>query len=682
MQVQLLLTLLRQKMISFDTETHLIKQGNNCPKIVCCSWAKDDQTGIILGQEETTEFYRDILYTKEEIAGANIAYDNAVVCNADTSLLKPIFQHYLDNGFYDCLIGCALDAIANGHLLLDPKTGKPIKGYSLENVVRLWLHREDAKKNDSWRLRYSELDGIPLEQWPQEAREYPLDDAKNTLEASLVIKAKGRNQHNVYSQSRAGFALHLASVWGMRTNEKTITELENQIVEKLNLATKRFSQANFIKEDGRQNNKVVKTAIARAYGAEGTCSHCFGSGKADSPKNRNLINCKKCSSTGLDLSKAGIPKTLKEGLCTDRDTLEESGDDLLVEYAGVSKLHKIQDTYLPFLKTGISYPITSRPNVLLATGRTSDGVKQTLPRDFGVRNCFIPREGYYFCSVDYSAIELVTLAQCLLWITGSSSLGDAINSDLDPHTFFASQMYGIDYYDLLHQIKTGDKAAKGKRQAAKAANFGFPGGMSPVTLVLAQRKIGLHFCRVLEGNKTCGERVANWGKRCITPTCKRCIELAEELSMKWFRQWPEMKRYHQWVKVQIESTGELMQFVSKRVRGALDFCNGANTLFQGLAADGAKHALFEISRECYSDTSSPLFGSRVVGFFHDEIFCEVRIENAHKAAYRISELMVSSMKIYTPDIKVKAEPCLMLEWDKNAETMHNEKGELIPWEKN
>ena len=49
----------------------------------------------------------------------------------------------------------------------------------------------------------------------------------------------------------------------------------------------------------------------------------------------------------------------------------------------------------------------------------------------------------------------------------------------------------------------------------------------------------------------------------------------------------------------------MTQFLSGRVRGGCRFTQMCNTLFQGLAADGAKKALWDITRECYLDTASP-----------------------------------------------------------------------------
>ena len=52
----------------------------------------------------------------------------------------------------------------------------------------------------------------------------------------------------------------------------------------------------------------------------------------------------------------------------------------------------------------------------------------------------IPSLGYYFIAIDYSAIELRTLAAVCQRRYGSSKLGDVIKQGIDPHAFTASMV--------------------------------------------------------------------------------------------------------------------------------------------------------------------------------------------------------------------------------------------------
>jgi DNA polymerase-1 len=700
------------RLVALDTETHLFQPGLMAPRLVCSSYAIQDvweKDGGLIPCGEVTAYVqpgipstiakvRDLLNDPQvTLCLANAAYDMVVLMAADPSLIPLIFKAYQEDRIFDVLIGASLIAIHQGNLGYHPRTKKPIKRYSLSLVTDIYLGRDDAKKNDSWRLRYGELDGVPLEKWPAEARQYPLDDAQNTLEVALAqLETGDPNLSNMGAQTRAALALHLSSVWGIRTDAKTVAGVEAEVDKQLAANYQKFMDVGLIEHTGKTNTNKLKTLMAKCYGASGPCPKCKGSGKvrstAGTAKTKSLIICRAkdggCDGTGLDLSAcSAMPLTATGGIQADRDGLAECGDDLLESFAKVSETRKLKDTYLPWLKLGTQWPINTNANVLLATGRVSfDGLLQLIPRGHGIRECVVPRPGMALCSVDYDAVELSTLAQAQLVIVGSSVLGEAITGGLDPHSFFAAQMIGVDYDSFMVILRDTshplNKKYKGYRQAAKAANFGFPGGMGAPTLVRAQRKIGLRFCKILAGADKCGaEKVTLWKKRPTPPVCLKCVELAETLKAQWMAQWPEMRAYFEFVNECVSSSGEMVQLGSGRIRGGLDFCNGANTLFQGLAADGAKAALWDVTRACYDTPESPLYGSRVVLFIHDEIIIETPLETAAEAGAELARVMVLAMKEWVPDVKVSASPALMLAWSKDASAEFDKGGRLIPWVK-
>jgi DNA polymerase I-like protein with 3'-5' exonuclease and polymerase domains len=143
--------------------------------------------------------------------------------------------------------------------------------------------------------------------------------------------------------------------------------------------------------------------------------------------------------------------------------------------------------------------------------------------------------------------------------------------------------------------------------------------------------------------------------------------------------WPEMQPYWNWIMSRVQGDGCVTQFISNRVRGGLSGPAAANTLFQGLAADGAKRAVIQMTEEMYLDNASPLYGSRLVLFAHDETILEMPEERAHEAAHRQAQVMIEKMRECVPDVKVKAEPALMRRWYKEAKTVY-ENGRLVPWE--
>jgi hypothetical protein len=447
-------------------------------------------------------------------------------------------------------------------------------------------------------------------------------------------------------------------------------------------------------------------------------------------------NCVDCSATGLDLKSAPVPMTEPSDkfpngqVQTGRDPLAESGAELLMDYGHFTEDRKIGGTYIPWLREGFDengrqIPLTLWPNVLLETGRTSYGkVVQLLPRKGGVRECIVARPGKVLSTVDYEAGELITHAQSCISLGFRSALAQALLNGVKPHNALAATILSISYDEFQRRFDAKDQQAKDTRQATKPANFGFPGRMGPVKLVQQQRKQGpdtphpsgpteielddgtkvrgykgLRFCLLMNPRvKACGEvKVTEWNNRQISPTCRECIVSATSLRQGWLKQWPENNGYFEHIKQLDESGGLVTQHVSKRLRTPSPKEGGvgnslANGYFQGLLADAAKAALCQISFECYvqstcfeSDSQfygkpSPLYGSRVIVFQHDEVITEHDAAIAHEAATRVSEIMVRWLRHYCPDLApaVRAEPALMTRWYKGASpVIHGDR--LVPW---
>lgn len=488
--------------LSFDLETGLVAPGLPTPTLVCGSTAGAEVgSERLMSAEEVRDTARKIVRECEVISGAHIAFDFAVLVNDGCVSIDDVFAAYEEERVWDVLVAEALDAIGGGHLNIDPRDHLPIhvpggtkrvNHYKLDVVADLVLGRIDAKKNDLWRLRYAILAGVPMAEWPAEAIQYPKDDARNTMDifmAQVGLAPRGdgsvrriRNAHEVPAQSYSAWAMYLGAVWGLRTDERRVDVLRRKMEEQQTEAIARFTQSGLLDANGKKVTSRVKRRVAEAYGASGVCAKCAGTGKVKSEKTGNLIGCSSlrlddgtivgCDGTGLDLNTAPtLRMTPADGVSADRDTLSECGDDELADYGLASEGQKNLGTYLPFVESAQHFPLNLRPNVLLETGRTSyDGVVQLLPRKPGIRECFVERPGYGFGSVDYSAAELCSLAQCCLWIVGRSDMADMINATKDPgslHTALAARMVGCTTEELTARIKSGDKVAKGYRQSAK-----------------------------------------------------------------------------------------------------------------------------------------------------------------------------------------------------------------------
>lgn len=436
---------------------------------------------------------------------------------------------------------------------------------------------------------------------------------------------------------------------------------------------------------------------------------CYGGMTIDEETGKEK-KIKTCDGTGYVLP-PNVPRSEKEGVGYGRDVLNDSGDDFLVALAALQEARKDLEVYCPFFRRARmpvaghgpecphpmtpkevctchadgcpsqreenkgqctcqqrgfykSIPLTLWPNTIVETGRVSyDGIIQLIKRATGyvndqgeyipsLRECFEARPGYVFSSTDYEAGELVTLAEVCNRLVGFSDLGDALVAGKKPHNMLGSSMIGMSYEE--YEARSKEPMCKDARQAAKAGNFGFPGGAGAATLVLQKRKEaidtpcpngphwiededgkkirgykGLRFCILMDKAEACGvEKTTVWRDRQIPPTCVRCIECALRLKDFWAGQWSEMKPYFDYVQECVEqgmlittemlewwphladffepgqrlAPGEVMQLVSGRVRGGVTFTSGANGFFQGLLADACKAALRQCSRECYDST--------------------------------------------------------------------------------
>lgn len=762
-------TLLR-RLRSFDTETHLTQPGLLAPPIVCgstCSPAENSET--LYSATDLRGALEGLLFSDSVIVTAFGCYDFACAAVKWPELLPPIFAAYGEGRVYDILIAQALDAISRGELGLDPRTGQEIANedgkrtgrYSLAFVTDYLLSRA-AKARDFWRKRYAILEHVPLKFWPADAADYPRDDVRNTLDSAVEQLQRYKHGHfrnlgDLPEQAETLFGMWLGGVWGVRTDPARVAALE-AIIERGYIKTLGHFQAlGFVRADETKDEVAVKRAVARAYGATGECSRCGGKGRVSNGKtydatprrlkadtdasyaarcaehrarffDTNTIVCKAadggCDGTMLDLSTApSLPRADKGGVSKSRDTLAESGDDDLEEFAE-NESTKIRNTYLPFVKGGVERPINFRPNVLVASGRTSyEELIQLIPRKVlcpicmghkkigsiicedcagkgtisGVRECIVARPGRVFCSVDFSAGELCTLAQCCLWIVGYSRMAEIINSTGDPgmlHTTFGAKLIGITVEEMIARLAAKDPEAKNARQGAKPFLFGVGGGMGPAKLVLTRRKRsegyttapngrvypGIRFCILLGGESECGaEKVIEWNRRPTPPICKRCVQIAQEVRKQFFEEFPEVDEYHSWVSARVDQTGVLPCLGPvDRLRGGLNFTAGANNGFQALLSDAVKAGWRAVVRECYLDRDSPLYDSRPLFLPHDEIFTEMIEEQAHAAAHRKTEIMLREGRRFVPDVTLAAAPALMYHWSKDAEAVY-ENGILVPW---
>jgi len=773
------------RFVAFDTETHKIQDGLAAPPLVVGStawfnpgWQAEGR--LLHPATSAYDYAKRLLNSDRIIVGANIAYDMVVLCaegqrRGDPTMMDAVVRAYTERRVLDVLIASALEAIFDGSFgneknndvcypswdrragqKVKKASGKIAKRFSLEVCTDIVLGRTDAKENDFWRLRYAILEHVPLDHWPADAKQYPVDDAVNTLEvaAAQVLGYRRpdgetpphRNLDDMADQAETAFWEAMGAARGIRADRDRVEALAAKAEEMHARVVEQFAQYGLYHVGGPQCQcgivpcskagkpwiQAIKRRVAIAYGANPAagCMACGGCGRVTGASG-SAVFCERCDGTGLDLTTSTrIPSTPAGGISKDRDALMESGDDVIAAL-GDNVVEKVRDTYLPYVRGGIDVPITLRPNVLLETGRSSyDGLIQLFMRQplmengkpimfrglpLGVRQCLRARPGYYFFSIDYSAIELCCLAQITYWLFGKSVMRDIINDTQDPgflHSSGAARMLGISDDEMRARLKAKDKKAKDFRQAQKPFSFGVPGGMGGAKIVLTNRKAaagetvapdgtryaGIRFCILVGDEPRCGTRkVSEWKGRQIVPTCQRCLEVAEyQLRPAFLSTYPEVAEYLAWSNRECNRDDEWSKRVYNyvpasiradgytRIRGGVDYCSRANGGFQQLNADGTKAASRTFGRECYGygpmGRESPLYGTRPIMMVHDELFGETPQAKAHAAVMRGSEIMVADMRRYLPDVYVSAPPALAAWWSKDMEERRDEHGMLIPWD--
>jgi len=646
----------------FDTETYPIRPGRLAPARVCVQSAVDWEAPQIELRREAVDRLHDALTDTGCLLEAhNGAYDQVVTSNAYPDLLPLWFRALGEGRGRDTMIREKL--INNARGILQDK--HPQGWFSLAGLAERYCGVSMAKGEDTWRLKYALLDDVPPDQWPSEARKYAEDDVLHLRAVSHAQTKSAPTTPDEWFQVAAAFALQLTSAWGLSVDPEALAWVEVSLLTRKEEAERLLADAGFF-NDGSVDKKRVQRAVEAAY------ARTQNPPPRTNPTKSFPSGQTKTDAETIEEAAALLPKEDPQGAAL----------HALVDQAGASKL---LSTYVSALKGGARHHMTCTYNVLAATGRTtSQGSKlkqtnpwwpagdyeipvevcgtnaQNWPQAEGIRDCVVPREGFYFASVDYNSLELRTLGQACLWLLGRSTFAEGYRKDpnWDPHAYMGGVLEGITYEEALRRTKEDKRFKKGPRALGKALNFSLAGGVG------ARRFSEMAMAQYAAGFLT-------------APVS---VEDAYRYKEAYLTAYPEMRDYFDYINWLVQSGTPLTQFVSNRVRGGVEYTSGANSFFQGLAADLAKRAVFQISRDMYCDPSSPLWGSRIVAFIHDEIVAEVPKDRAHEAAMEIERMMCAAFSEVCPDVPPAAEAALMTRWVKAAAPRHDARGRLIPWD--
>lgn len=660
-------------LIGFDTETYLIRPGRDTPKhVVTSTFCADDNRLTGLWTDPDSSPIRSILgSTSRELVGHNVAFDMAVL-SAESPDLLPLFFQALDEGrIHDTMLTQQLQYLAHGKYRFDETTGRK-PSWSLQYVAKDLIDL-DLSKDSAVRGNYSLYDGVPVEQWPDEFVDYALLDASAPLlcyqeqlkcpptEVGPVVKYD--TVVNLKEQVQFSMAAKLMQTWGMRTCPDTVSELKASLTAEVEHAKAVLSSEDcpaievtqpdgittvitppglwtpLIRPGGARDMKAIRRRVAAAYNGFPPLTE-----------------------KGMELEQQGHSMSRRDFLAkytsTSSEVLADAKDPALQLLASVMSSMAELNNFIPLLERGTIYPVTPSYRTLQVTGRTSCSRPnvQNLPRRPGVRECFVARPGHAFLFCDYDSLEIRTFAQTCLDIVGHSTFAERYAEDkhFDPHSFIGAAILEVDYEQFLHLHAQGVPAAKDARRMAKVVNFGIPGGMGWRTLIEYAPAYGVHLT----------EEKAKW-----------LFEL-------WFQLCDEAEDYFAYVSEETDDWAHKIHMTerSMRQRGRCSYTQFANNGFQGPAADLAKDACYQASKQCYTDETSPLYTCRLVAFIHDELIVEAPLERLHWAGQRLSSVMEGVGTLWCPDVPLVAEAAAATYWAKEAKPVYNEFGHLVPWE--
>lgn len=619
--------------LAIDTETDLYRSGYMVPDLICLSFYGPGVPAGVVDAREAEDVFTAALHG--HITAHYAAFDMSVLGRAFPHLLPSIFQAYQENRVTCTLLRQQLIDIAAGEY----RWLKKNPGYSLASLSKRLLAQTLDK---SWQIEYWKLKHTPIQEWPEAAREYPRLDAQTAGSLWALEEGQGAGfLEDQYRQARADFWIRLMTSWGARTDAKGVGEFARLTQTSYDEVASELRAAGLLRPDtpkapGSRNTKAAQQRIVLAYEFIG----------------------KPCP-----LTDGGQP-ALDSVACND------SGDPLLVRYAELSGLKSVLSKDVKLLRSGVNEPIHSRFG-LAESGRTtsSDPNLQNLRRLPGVRECFVPsRPGWVFIASDFGQLELFTLAEVCFSVIGFSALGEMLNQGLDPHLIIASDISGIPYDELVRRRKTlphNDPLYHEMdqlRQVGKVANFGFPGGLGAESLCwFALEQYGVRMVQDQQPGPG------------VHPGAK-------QLKRIWLNRLPEMRHYFQWIDQQVNANPPMArQLFSNRFRGRMGYTDCCNTYFQGLGADIAKAAGWEITKAQFLP-GGPLWGFRTVLFTHDEFVSEGPEHRAHEAALEQSRLMVEAAKPWLPHmVPIKAPPEMMRRYSKEAKAIY-ENRRLVPWD--
>jgi DNA polymerase I-like protein with 3'-5' exonuclease and polymerase domains len=581
---------------------------------------------------------------------------------------------------------------------------------SLAELARQMLGVELDK--DTYRLRYAETIGADWNTLEPGWFEYPATDAAITYklfqllweQAGNITQAAGvSTQYGMLTESiqvQAAICLANTHRLGLHVDTQRAGHLRQELEQQI-----------------QQTIEQLETMEPNLFGRSVSQRYLFDTGSSS----QVTMNQQRLTSRLDSIAKQyqlPAPST-KTGKLTTSVNEYWKEHRLLDPFIDTYCRYREQTKLLTFFDALKQPRIHPRYRALVRTGRTSASSPniQQLPTGSKVREVIVPAPGHLLLSIDYAAIELRTLAAVCRQRYGFSKLADVIQQGTDPHSYTAAMFAGMSL-EQFSQLPN----KKQLRQQAKAVNFGLPAGLGAASLVTYARfsygvtmtteqatefrdkltntiypELALYLSEDpaqllatslqadvatvratlrkqwqygLLKRITDGQTAKADGTPYTADTIRTTWQQLEQLNRNPALTGPIAQR-------DTTETSPLRRLLNTpvatttgRIRGGVTFTAARNTPFSGLAADGAKLAMWQLL----------LAGYRVVAFVHDEFLIELPRDADHTTeAERINTICCSSMQQLVGTIPIACEYSLADRWYKQATAVRDSGGKLIPW---
>jgi DNA polymerase-1 len=365
--------------LAWDSETALFRPGVMAPEAVCFTYQRLGEEPQIIHADDPQALPLVVSWLTDVqllLVGHHVVYDLAVLCAKWPEIVPLVFKSYDDDritctklrqqlldiaaGEFRGYLHKFQKRVCNEHEECDPDTCPQ----AVEKRGARWMphdytldaltYRATGRRldKDTWRLRYGEFLHTPLSEWPEGARTYPLEDARATLDVFLKQEEHVQYIPDQFRQARAAWALHLTSVWGLRTHAPGVDKLEQETLGALAAIEGDLKAAGLVRADGSRDTKKAKALMVQV-----------------------------CEQLGKP-----VRLTAKGGVSLDSDACEASEYDLLEDYAELTSLKAVLAKDIPVLRAGTQYPVhttfglaasgratSSRPNVQNFARKTAGG---------------------------------------------------------------------------------------------------------------------------------------------------------------------------------------------------------------------------------------------------------------------------------------------------------------------